>query len=378
MLPWPAQTQALSSTRASWRPLAVLFVAASLFTGACSTESGDGEANAAEAESDPSGQDADGSADQGNAEGSSAAPTAVASAGCETPGAPAATLAKEGIDSDGQRRWWLLTAPEAATGSDPVPLVLDFHGLSEGAEFHSGSTGWSELAEREGFVVAFPQGSGRSVGWDVRSSGPNPDLDFVDSMLADIEARYCIDTSRVYSTGLSNGAFLSSVLACTRPDVFAAVGPVAGVTYPPDCDPGKAVPVISFHGTADPLLPFNGSVAADALSSITSGGSGSTTSAPPGDIDGDGYPANAADWAANNGCGQPTDEQVAGSVVRRSYDCPDGAEVVFYMIQDGGHTWPGSDALTAEGIARIVGPTNMEIDATELTWEFFARHQLAA
>lgn len=300
------------------------------------------------------------------------------SPGCSTGSGAAVSAERQSFDIDGNARWYLLTAPDTATGTEPVPLVLDFHGLSEGAEFHSAATGYTELAESEGFVVAFPHGTGQPVAWNISSGEDNPDLAYVDEMLRQIEDAYCIDTARVYATGLSNGAFMSSALACTRADVFAAVAPVAGVTRAQDCDPGRGVPVVTFHGTADPLLPFNGSVSGEAISGLTSGSGVTTTTSPPGDIDGEGYPASAAAWAAANGCGEPTDEQVADSVLRRSWDCPDGAEVVFYMLEGGGHTWPGSDALTNEGIQAIVGPTNMEIDATALSWNFLKSHSLPA
>lgn len=303
---------------------------------------------------------------------------AVPSAGCDSPtGAPAVTQ-RTTIDVDGTQRWYLVTAPEQATGADPVPMVLDFHGLSEGAEFHSQSTGWSELAEEEGFVAVFPNGAGRIAAWNIASSGPNPDLDYIDAVLGEMEQQYCIDTSRVYATGLSNGAFMSSVLGCTRSSVFAAVAPVAGVTHPPDCAPDRPVPVLAFHGTADPLLPFNGAVSGDAISGLVSGTGVTTTTSPPADLDGEGYPANVAAWAAANGCGEPSDQQVTTSVLRRTWDCPDGGEVEFYVVDGGGHTWPGSDALTGEGIVEVVGPTTFEIDATELAWEFFQSHRLDA
>lgn len=300
------------------------------------------------------------------------------SPGCGAGAGSALSAERQSFDIGGSARWYLLTAPEAATATDPVPLVLDFHGLSEGAEFHSAATGYTEVAQSEGFVVAFPHGTGQPVAWNISSGDDNPDLAYVDEMLRQIEDSYCIDTARVYATGLSNGALMSSMLACARADVFAAVAPVAGVARAQDCDPGRPVPVITFHGTEDPLLPFNGTVSGDAISSITSGDGATTTTAPPGDIDGEGYPASAAAWAEANGCGDPADEQVSESVLRRSWQCPKDGEVVFYVIEGGGHTWPGSDALTNEGIQAIVGPTTMEIDATALAWDFLKSHSLPA
>lgn len=297
----------------------------------------------------------------------------VPSPGCTTGTEVPSVRERREIDVEGQNRWYLLTAPEAATGDTPVPLVLDFHGLSEGAEFHSQSTGWSELAASEGFVAAFPNGTGQPVAWNLTSSGPNPDLDFVDALVTRLGDELCIDTSRIYSTGLSNGALLSSVLACTRSETFAAVAPVAGLTHPEDCDPAEPVPVLTFHGTGDPILRFGGGVDGELLGDLLAGKDVTTTSAPPPDLEGPGYPEAARAWAETNGCGGPTDERVGTEIIHRTWDCSDGAAVEFYVIEGGGHTWPGSAALTAEGIARIVGPTTQEIDATQVSWQFFQR-----
>ena len=370
------------------RSMAVLLTTLVLLAASCSSEStessqdGGSEASPA-ADTDTEGND--GASPEGEPiqeepgeEESGEGAAAVPSPGCDGGSGGSVVSERQSFDIDGSARWYLVTAPEAATGSDPVPLVLDFHGLSEGAEFHSQATGYDELAESEGFVVVYPHGTGQPVSWNISSNEDNPDLAYVDEVLRQVEQAWCIDTSRVYATGLSNGAFMSSTLACVRAGTFAAVAPVAGVARAEDCAPARAVPVITFHGTQDPLLPFNGTVSVGAISGITEGAGVSTTTSPPADIDGAGYPASAAAWADSNGCGEPADEQVTDSVLLREWDCPEGAEVAFYVIDGGGHTWPGSDALTNEGIAAIVGPTTMEIDATALSWEFLRNHRLPA
>jgi polyhydroxybutyrate depolymerase len=369
----------VGSASAVRRWAAVLLLAALVaLAGSCSTDPA--SESASDDGTDPGTEDgvdgapADGESTSTTSEGATGA---VASPGCDGGSGQSVVAERRSFDADAMARWYLLTAPEAATSDDPVPLVLDFHGLAEGAEFHSAVTGYSELAESEGFVVAFPHGTGQPVAWNISSSADNPDLLYVDEVVRGIEESYCIDISRVYATGLSNGALMSSVLACQRADTFAAVAPVAGVVRPEDCDPGRSVPVVSFHGTADPLLPFNGTISPNVIGGLPSATGATTTTAPPGDIDGEGYPAGAAAWAEANGCGEPVDEWVTDSVLRRSWDCPEGAEVVFHMVKGGGHTWPGSEGLTNEGIAAIYGSTNMEIDATALSWEFLREHSLA-
>ncbi len=308
--------------------------------------------------------------------GAPTAPTTVAAATRPSPGcaasapAPVEDAQKHTLTVAGAERYYLLTTPPKAEAAVPLPLVVDLHGLSEGAETHTKMSMFGETGKAHGFVVATPHGQGQPVHWDASpASQPNHDVEFFDAFLDEIEARHCIDTSRVYATGLSYGAIMSSFLTCVRADRFAAVAPVAGITMHAGCQPSRPMPVITFHGTADPILKFNGGVD---LSAIGGGGNGTPTTTAPADLDGPGYPANTAGWAQRNGC-QPkaTDTKVSPSVIHRVYDCPDGAAVELYIIVGGGHAWPGSQF--SKSIEKIVGPTTTEIDANDLIWAFFQR-----
>lgn len=281
------------------------------------------------------------------------------------------------LDVDGVERWYLVTVPEAHDGAVPVPLVLDFHGLAEGAEVHTKMSAFSDTAESEGFVVAFPHGTGAPVQWKTTTADPaNPDLAYVTQLLDTLGRELCIDESRVYATGLSMGAMMSSTLACTMGDRFAAIAPVAGITDPDPCEPGRPVPVLAFHGTADEILLFNGGVG-DKLGEVLGGQDqpGPTTTTAPVDLDGAGHPETVATWAERNGCDpEATDEEVSDEVIRRAYECPAGADVEFLIVKGGGHTWPGSEFSKA--LVDIVGPTTFDIDATEEIWAFFERFHL--
>ncbi|HLM18703.1 MAG TPA: prolyl oligopeptidase family serine peptidase, partial [Acidimicrobiia bacterium] len=246
-------------------------------------------------------------------------------------------------------------------------LVFDFHGFGEGAVIHTMMSEAGPIAAREGFAVVYPQGRGSPAFWQINITGPNPDLDFVDALLDRLDADLCVDLTRFYVMGLSNGAFMSSTLGCARSDRFAAIAPVAGVQHASGCAPNRPVPVVSFHGTADPILGFNGG-----FGSI---GGTTTTTAVPVDLHGPGYPANVAAWAAANGC-EPddTDTPVTDEVILRVYDCPDGADVEFFIILEGGHAWPGSAFSVA--IAAVVGYTTLDIHASEEAWSFFERFHL--
>ena len=306
----------------------------------------------------------------------------VPSAGCTSAGTPATSLERRTLPVDGQERWYLVTAPATAQGAKPVPLVLDLHGLAEGASIHAQNTGFGDLAEQNGFVVVFPNGSGNPIGWDIRPTANNHDLHFIKALVDAVESQQCIDTSRVYATGFSYGALMSSLLACTMADTFAAVAPVSGFAVNKDCHPTRRLPVLTFHGTADQILPFSGGVGdLSGLMTMFSTGDSSaakvppTTTTVPADLKGKGYPATVAAWAKRNGCDpNPTETKVGTQTLRRTYHCPKGADVVFYVIVGGGHSWPGSEFSRA--IGEIVGPTTFDVNASETIWEFFQRFHL--
>src|SRR5690606_20552243 len=131
-----------------------------------------------------------------------------------------------------------------------IPLVFDIHGLAEGAQVHARMTEMAAFGIDEGFAVVMPHGEGAIPRWEVDPDPEaNADLQFIAAVLDQVEAELCIDTSRVYATGLSNGAFMSSVLACSMADRFVAVAPVAGVIHPEGCEPSRPVPVLAIHGT---------------------------------------------------------------------------------------------------------------------------------
>lgn len=297
----------------------------------------------------------------------------VPSAGCGTTRVRSVVLEKQYLDDSD--RWWLLTTPLEHDGTTPVPLVLDFHGLMEGAEVHSHMTGFGEFALNHGFAVAMPQGSGTPIHWTVNPDpANNPDLAYATGMLDQLEASLCVDTSRVYATGLSNGAFFSSVLACTMADRFAAVAPVAGIIHPSGCTPSRPVPILAFHGTDDPILLFNGGVG-PRLGNIMNGDTETEPPLPKADLNGPGYPASAQDWAETDGCDPtPTESKVTDTITERRWSCPDGVEVLFDIIEGGGHSWPGS--AFSEKAGKLVGATDMSIDADQVIWDFFQRHRL--
>jgi polyhydroxybutyrate depolymerase len=336
-----------------------------------------------------------GSASNAGSSSSAAAPTSGAaspvatvpprpSAGCQQT-QPAAQLSKrQTIAVGGTGRWYLLSNPAPAATTKPRPLVVDFHGLSEGAQAHVLMSKLGDLGQKEGFVVVTPNGTQTPVQWDVTAPpATNKDVAFIKAFLAKVEAQQCIDTARVYATGLSDGAFMTSYVGCNMADTFAAIAPVAGVQHPATCKPGREVPVLAFHGTQDPILYFNGGIGTGKLNSVlgpknglpTTSEAPTTTEAPQ--ISGAGYPEHVKAWATANGCNPtPTDTRISSEVIHRVYSCPAGTAVEFYIVLGGGHAWPGS--AFSQSIAKFVGYTTMQIDASKLDWAFFKRFALPA
>ena len=214
--------------------------------------------------------------------------------------------------------------------------------------------------------------------WDTEKG--SKDLAFLGDVLDAAESDLCVDTNRIYVTGLSNGAFMTSAIACFFSDRVAAVAPVAGARTIKGCSLQRPVPMVAFHGTDDQFVTFDGGLGEQALNLPAPDGSGKklrdtlTPSALKARA-GESVPQIMAGWAKRNGCDAgSSEEQVAADVAKVSYDCPPSRETVLYRVTGGGHSWPGS--TFSQSIVGIVGPTTMTINADEIMWDFFVRHPM--
>ncbi len=273
--------------------------------------------------------------------------------------------------SSGEKREYVLYVPRSYDRSRPTPLVISMHGAGLWGAAQRDISRWNELADRKGFIVVYPSGAG---GNGVRiwraepGDGLMKDVRFISDLIDTLSASYNIDSTRIYANGLSNGGGMSFALSCTLSDRIAAVGMVGAAQTLPwrwcvEREAGSSsrqaerpVPVISFHGTADPVVPYNG-------------GSSWVSPRPFPNV-----PRWSANWAKRNRCGDnPHESRVASDVTRREYTgCADDAAVVLYTIHGGGHTWPGGMPLPEW----FVGRTTRSIDATSLMWAFFMEHPL--
>jgi polyhydroxybutyrate depolymerase len=227
------------------------------------------------------------------------------------------------------------------------------------------------------FVTITPQGSGTSVPrWDTGLH--SADVKYIGDLLDEVERTVCVDEHRVFVTGLSNGAFMTSAVACKYADRIAAAAPVAGIRDIAGCKPARPVPVIAFHGTADPYVSYNGGLGEKAAELPAGDGSGKTLGqigAVNPKQKGATIPQITAAWAKRNGCTtRPTSTTVAADVTLIRFPCPHGDEAELYRITGGGHTWPGS--AFSKAIASAVGYTTFSISADDLMWKFFEDHPL--
>jgi polyhydroxybutyrate depolymerase len=248
--------------------------------------------------------------------------------------------------------------PAAYDGSRPVPVLFNFHGYGSNAVEQMVYADFRPLADRDDFIIVAPDGQdGGSRHFNLSGEpGLQNDIQMVGALLDHIEAQLCVDTQRVYSTGMSDGGAMSSVLACVSADRFAAFAPVAVVVYPMVCSNTRRLAFMGFSGTADPIVPFQGGAVHCCGMPVL------------------GAPSDAMSmWAAHNDCDPKFTEERLGTEVRRRTwnNCKDGSAAVFYIIDGGGHTWPGSAFSPPQ-----LGLTTKQINASQTIWDFFEQHPL--
>jgi polyhydroxybutyrate depolymerase len=191
-----------------------------------------------------------------------AASAAHAGRGCQDFTAGSGTFPNETIVSGGLERSYLLYVPTSYEPNRPMPLVFNFHGLGSSGIAQFGYTEMAALAEKFKFILVAPNGLGNS--WnggfccgDAAENGID-DVGFTSDMIDEISSSYCVNSDRVYATGISNGGFMSYRLACDLADRIAAIGPVAAANVTFSCAPSRPVPVLAMNGTDDILVGYAG------------------------------------------------------------------------------------------------------------------------
>ena len=282
------------------------------------------------------------------------------------------------LEHDGWQRRYILHLPPATAAGAPLPLFLALHGGGGRARQMDDLTHLSRIADREGFLLAFPEAVDKN--WNDGRTGVGSkaeeenidDVGYIRAVIDDIAARLPVHPTRVYAAGISNGAIMSNRLACESADKIAAVGLVVGTApegFESACSPGRPVPVIAFLASSDPLVPYEGGSITAILGFIKRGKV----------VGADGLKRF---WAGHNSCAPASavealaDKTAAdnSTVSRETFgSCRSGADVVFYKLEGAGHTWPGGKQYLSPF---LVGTTNRDIDASELIWRFFAANRM--
>jgi polyhydroxybutyrate depolymerase len=244
--------------------------------------------------------------------------------------------------TSGQRpRGYRLFVPPGYDGHTRLPLVLDLHGSGGSSTGQARTSGFEALAGNERFLVATLDAEGAR--WNVPvQDGRADDVAYVADVIAHVGTLVCTDDARVYATGFSGGARMTSLLGCRLGSRLAAIAPVSGLRFSEPC-PGKPVPVLTFHGLADPQNPYDGHAI----------GRGAEWE--------ESVPDALAGWARHNSCPNEAvlDDPPGPLSWLRYKGCANGAEVAIVRIDGLGHTW-----------------TRKEIDTTRQIWEFFKSHRL--
>lgn len=276
--------------------------------------------------------------------------------------AQAQTSISGSFEHNGITRTYSLYIPASCTSGTAVPLLLSLHGFGKSGEYNAKQRGFNAIADTANFIVAYPDGTkehltkqrfwnyGNIMGSKVDDAG------FLQTLIDSITARYSINTKRIYCVGMSNGSFMSYLLAChtTR---FAAIGAVTGsmsIKMFDACKPAKPIPIIHIHGTADPLNPYKGNSTMKAVEEVVQF------------------------WAAENKCNpQPviipinnTDTKDGTTAERVIYTGgTSGHSVELIKVNKGGHTWPGKKVFT------LNGKTCMDFDAGVEIWRFLRQYE---
>ena len=265
------------------------------------------------------------------------------------------------ITHDGIERDYILYVPEIYDGSTAAPLVLNFHGFGSSASQQMFYGDFRDIADTEGFLLVHPEGT-TFIGnqfWNVGFPGLSSNIDdvgFTEALIDELATLYAIDLDRVYATGMSNGGFMSFLLACQLSEKIAAVASVTGSmtqdTFD-DCNAQHPTPVLQIHGTEDDVVLYNEN----------------NLSLPIPDV--------ISYWVDHNNC-----ETTPTTTTLPDVDVSDGSTIEYSVYEDGdngittehmkviggGHTWPGS-ILNSAG-------TNQDIDASMEIWLFFSRYDI--
>ncbi|HEY3859016.1 MAG TPA: PHB depolymerase family esterase [Gammaproteobacteria bacterium] len=274
------------------------------------------------------------------------------------------------IEYGGLDRSYVLHLPEPMPTAPP-PVVLVLHGGGGSAESMAKMTGFDAEADKDGFIAVYPNGTDESrplmsligkpgfLTWNAGNccgfakDNNIDDVGFLRAVVAAVLKDNAADPKRVYATGISNGGMMAYRLACEASDMFAAIAPVSAVLESQPCKPTQPISVFHIHGAKDENVPIAGGVGKKAIEKE------------------DRKPVqDTIDfWVKQDGCGVTVHSQEPDVLMTNYGACQGGSEVSYFLIQDGGHSWPGG-----QRISRLLDPPSTALNATSEIWRFFAEH----
>jgi polyhydroxybutyrate depolymerase len=278
----------------------------------------------------------------------------------------------------GATRTYIARVPPRVSEGRPLPVVLAFHGGGGNASSFKAYAGLDALADRDGFVVVYPDGSGRLgrrlLTWNAGgccgyAAAQNvDDIGFTLAVLRDVARNVAIDPARVYATGHSNGAMMAYRLAIEASDRIAAIAPVAGAMQATTFPPARPVPVLHIHSVDDPRALYTG-------------GLGPPFPGTQSRVTHRAVEPELLRWVAHDRCpAEPRTVEQRTTPARGGAEhkatllawgpCVGGAEVQLWKLAGAGHGWPGGHVRLPE---RIIGPQTNTIDAALEIWRFVSR-----
>jgi polyhydroxybutyrate depolymerase len=273
----------------------------------------------------------------------------------------------ESIIVDHMRREFITYLPGVMSRQEKPPVIISLHGRLGTASGQMKFADFRPIADRDKVIIVCPQGIERSWndgrGTPANSKGIN-DVKFIDELITYIINTYHADPARIYVTGMSNGGFMSSRLACELNSRIAAIA-VVGASMDQDMgyQPDQPMAVMYIQGTKDPLVPFTGG-------KMKKGAGGNIY----------GHEDLLRKWAAIDHCDNkpvtinlPVMVNDGTSVVKEEYTNNYGLKVIGYTIVDGGHTWPGGTQYLPKF---IVGTVTKNLNACDVIWNFFKENKL--
>jgi polyhydroxybutyrate depolymerase len=271
-----------------------------------------------------------------------------------------------------ETRTFLVHVPKIYDSKKLTPVVLILHGAFTNGAITVQFTGMNSKSDEAGFIAVYPNGTGPGESilfWNAGLVRMQPgkkqpdDVAFVGKLLDDLATVVNVDPKRVYATGISNGGMMCYRLAAELSDRIAAIAPVSGTMAIDRASPKRPVPVMHFHGLADKIVPYAGIPMTTTQRSITFKSVDDTIKI----------------WAKIDGCtGEPKVEKLPDTahdgttVTKTTYGGgKNGAAVILYAIDGGGHTWPGRPP-----VVKFLGKSTTNINANDLIWDFFQRHPM--